>query len=108
MNFKKQLEELRRQYTQRRDAIHIDVWHEEQPVEKDFAEQVVQSENDDVLAALDNDAKQTVMRIDNALLRLEAGHFGYCLACGKKIPDGRLQLVPYAEHCVECAELNEH
>ena len=108
MNYKQQLVELRREYTKRRDAIHIETWHEEQAVEKDFAEQVVQGENDDVLHALDDDAKQIVMQIDNALLRIDADTFGQCLKCGTRIPDKRLQLVPYADYCIECAEVVEN
>ena len=108
MDYKQQLVELRRDYTERRDAIHVETWHEEQPVEKDFAEQVVQSENDDVLHALDDDAKQIVMQIDNALLRIKTDTFGRCLKCGEAIPDERLQLVPYAKYCVECAEIAEN
>ena len=107
MDYKQQLVELRHDYTKRRDAIHVETWHEEQPVEKDFAEQVAQSENDDVLHALYDDAKQIVMQIDNALLRIKTDTFGQCLKCGETIPDQRLQLVPYAEYCIECAELSE-
>ena len=107
MDFKQRLVELRLGYTNRRDAIHVETWHEEQAVEKDFAEQVVQGENDDVLHALDDEAKQIVMQIDNALLRIDADTFGQCLKCGTRIADKRLQLVPYAEYCIECAELSE-
>ena len=104
MDFRKQLLELRGEYTQRRDAIHSDKWHEEHAVEKDFAEQATQRENEDVLTALDQDAKAIVMQIDNALLRIKDGTFGKCLECGKDIPEKRLELVPYAEYCVDCAE----
>ena len=108
MSYTQQLLKLRDEYTKRRDAIHVETWHEEQAVEKDFAEQVVQSENDDVLAALDHDAKSIVMQIDNALLRIKSDTFGRCLKCGKQIPDNRLQLVPYAEYCIDCAEISEN
>ena len=108
MDYKQQLLDLRNEYTKRRDAIHVETWHEEEPVEKDFAEQVAQSENDDVLHALDDDAKQIVIKIDNALLRIDADTFGQCLKCATKIPDKRLQLVPYAEYCIKCAEVAEN
>ncbi|HEX4612974.1 MAG TPA: TraR/DksA C4-type zinc finger protein [Urbifossiella sp.] len=44
---------------------------------------------DEVLAALD---------------RIEAGTFGRCEGCGKTIPGERLEALPYARHCVGCAE----
>lgn len=103
-DYKQQLIELRHQYSHRREAIHSDKWHEEQAVEKDFAEQVSQRENEDVLNALDQEAENLVMQIDNALLRIEDGSYGNCLECGKPIPEKRLQLVPYTEYCVDCAE----
>ncbi|MBX3443705.1 MAG: TraR/DksA C4-type zinc finger protein [Planctomyces sp.] len=39
-----------------------------------------------------------------ALARLDAGAFGVCEACGKAIPRERLEALPYARHCVPCAE----
>lgn len=106
-DYKQQLLQLRNDYVNRRDAIHVDKWHEEQAVEKDFAEQAVQRENDDVLNALDHEAKDLVMQIDNALLRIKDGSYGRCLECGEDIPDERLQLVPYAEYCIDCADLHQ-
>ena len=102
--YKNKLLELRAYYTSRRDAIHIDTHHVEEPVEKDFAEQVVQRENDDVLEALDDEAKQIVQQIDNALLRIKSGDFGICQSCGEDIPQARLEVLPYAAYCVSCAE----
>lgn len=102
--FENKLRDMRAEYVKRIDAIHKDTHHEEQPVEKDFAEQVVQRENDDVLDALGEDARQTVMKIDNALLRIKAGEYGICKSCGLKIPEQRLEVVPFTELCVDCAE----
>ena len=102
--YEKQLLELRQEYTQRRDAIHRDTHHEEQPVEKDFAEQVSQRETEDVLDALDEEARQIVIQIDNALQRIRAGEYGVCQNCGEDIPEARLQVVPWAEYCIQCAE----
>ncbi len=103
-DFEKILRELRADYIERRDAIHKETWHTEEAVEKDFAEQVTQRENDDVLDALDDDARQAVNQIDNALLRIQAGEYGICLKCGNEIPEARLQALPYAEYCMICAD----
>lgn len=95
---------LRKQTTARHHALEADVHHKKEPVEKDFAEQATQRENDDVLHSLDDEAKQTLIRIDNALQRLQAGEYGVCLHCGVEIPQQRLKVMPYAELCVACAE----
>jgi len=103
-NAEELLQKLRAEYIRRITAIRKDTHHTEEPVEKDFAEQVVQRENDDVLNALDAEAKGIVMRIDNALLRIQSGEYGMCLRCGCEIPVERLRAIPYAEHCINCAQ----
>jgi RNA polymerase-binding transcription factor len=45
----------------------------------------------------------TVADIDQALERLDAGTYGYCVACGESIPEERLQAVPWAALCVPCS-----
>jgi RNA polymerase-binding transcription factor DksA len=42
--------------------------------------------------------------IRDALARIDAGTFGICENCDKKIPLGRLDAVPYARYCVACAD----
>lgn len=48
--------------------------------------------------------KQMLLKLSNALLRIEKGTYGKCVACGKQIPLGRLQAVPEALLCVPCAD----
>ena len=98
------LHELRNEMTSRINAIDKDVRHREEPVEKDFAEQVTQGENDDVLNALDNEAKVVVQQIDNALLSIKEGTYGVCKSCGNAIAEKRLEAIPYVTLCIECAE----
>jgi RNA polymerase-binding transcription factor DksA len=42
--------------------------------------------------------------VQAALGRIDAGTFGVCEGCGKPIPQARLEALPYARHCVSCAE----
>ncbi len=98
------LQNLRNELTRRITAIEIDIHHKKEPVEKDFAEQVTQRENDDVLFAIDGEAKQTVYLIDAALARIKDGSYGACARCGEKIPEKRLAALPYATTCISCAE----
>ena len=41
--------------------------------------------------------------VELALERLDDGTYGTCEACGKPIPDARLDAVPWASTCVACA-----
>ncbi len=102
--FEARLQELRDEMTSRIDAIDKDIHHREEPVEKDFAEQVTQGENTDVLNALDSEARAVVRQIDDALLRIKEGTYGVCKSCGNPIAEKRLEAIPYVALCIECAE----
>ena len=52
------------------------------------------------------DAKK-LKGIENALKRINDGKYGYCLECGKKIPEGRLRAIPSAVLCIECKTQHE-
>ena len=56
----------------------------------------------DRLLVVATDAHAHVVEIDAALARLEAGTYGQCEACGKPIPEARLEVVPEATLCVSC------
>ena len=45
--------------------------------------------------------------IDSALTRIEQGKYGLCMKCGKKIPQARLEAIPYALMCIECKSAEE-
>ncbi|MBR5966549.1 MAG: TraR/DksA family transcriptional regulator [Treponema sp.] len=45
--------------------------------------------------------------INNALLRIQQGKYGLCLQCGKPIPEARLEALPYAFMCINCASKAE-
>ena len=41
--------------------------------------------------------------VERALAKLDEGTYGECDACGAAIPDGRLEIHPWAVLCVPCA-----
>jgi len=49
-------------------------------------------------------ADKIVVDIDDALARIEAGAYGYCEACRKRIPFVRLLAIPEARLCVDCKQ----
>lgn len=104
--YKTRLLDLRNQLMQRVDALDRDLHREHQAIEKDFAEQASQLENDDVLNALDDEAKNELMLINQALLRIENSSFGICQSCNQPIDEARLQAIPYARFCIDCADAN--
>ena len=75
----------------------------DEPVSADFAEQANETNNDQVVEALDFEAKLEVAQIKRALQRIENGSFGNCERCEKNIQPKRLQAIPYVANCIDCA-----
>jgi DnaK suppressor protein len=55
--------------------------------------------------ALRDRAEQHLELVDAALERLDAGTYGACRRCGKPIPPGRLEALPWAAHCIDCQRI---
>lgn len=53
---------------------------------------------------LDNEAAGELEEVNQALARLDAGGYGTCTSCGKPIGEARLEAVPYAALCINCAD----
>lgn len=41
-------------------------------------------------------------KVNDALKAIDDESYGKCKQCGKDIDEGRLEALPYAEHCIEC------
>jgi DnaK suppressor protein len=50
---------------------------------------------------------ETLTRIDEALVRLDAGKYGSCFACAGEISERRLRALPFAVRCQACEERRE-
>jgi len=56
----------------------------------------------DTHAALFDRAQERLGAIDAAIARLGAGIYGTCARCGDEIPLARLEVIPFAQYCVDC------
>lgn len=56
-----------------------------------------------LLDSLSAQDAERLQQIDGALNRIRQGRYGICIKCGKDIPEARLQAIPYAVMCVQCA-----
>lgn len=43
--------------------------------------------------------------IERAIEKIDSGEFGKCERCGRQIPAGRLEVLPFARYCLECQEI---
>jgi DnaK suppressor protein len=49
----------------------------------------------------------TLEQVNEALDRMELGTFGHCVECDEPIAKARLEVIPYARHCIQCARTLE-
>ena len=87
----------------RLDRITNNVRHSEQPLEKDFAEQAIQNQNDEVMDYLGNSARTEIALIKQAIARIDSGKYGLCQVCDEPISKKRLEALPYSGMCIKCA-----
>lgn len=72
--------------------------------DSDWAEQASERENDEVLNALESEAKIEIQQLSNAIALLDSGNYGICQACGEDIAKQRLAVQPAAIKCIQCAD----
>lgn len=77
--------------------------HRSEPLPADFAEQATETENDQVVEALNHEAQIELSQINKALIRIEKGTYGACMVCGKRISSERLKTIPHTPFCFPCA-----
>jgi DnaK suppressor protein len=58
----------------------------------------------DAEIAIAQNEELLVEQVEAAIERIEAGTYGACQQCGCPIDAKRLQAVPYASRCIDCAQ----
>lgn len=75
----------------------------DQPASADSEDRASEREGDEVLEGLGNAGLAEIRMIEAALDRIGDGTFGECAACGEPISEERLEAVPHAARCRNCA-----
>lgn len=102
---KERLLARRAELTRRAERTDADLRHEGAPLSADFAEQVTERENEDVLRGLGLSARVTLQEVNAALERLERGEYFDCARCGDPIEPERLEALPETALCFRCANV---
>ena len=74
---------------------------------KDLADIAADGIDRRILEVLGSQEIKRLQLVDSALARIENEHYGVCMSCGKKIPQERLQAIPYAILCINCKSSEE-
>ncbi len=56
---------------------------------------------------LEENSEHVLAEIDASLKRIEEGTYGTCTNCGKQIAEERLEALPWATLCIDCARDRE-
>lgn len=70
----------------------------------DSEENAALHSNDEVLSGLSDLTEHDIHEIRLALNRIEHGTYGVCSDCGSRIPQGRLEAMPFTCTCIACAQ----
>jgi DnaK suppressor protein len=73
----------------------------------DLADKAANSYTKEFLFGQTNVDRNLLALIDAALLRIKNGTYGVCAECEEELQQKRLEAVPWARHCVKCAEKHE-
>ncbi len=73
------------------------------PGDKDWAENAIEMEDDEVRIGIGELTKQEIQEVESALQRIKSGDYGICTVCGQQIAKARIDLLPHTLTCVKCA-----
>lgn len=82
--------------------VQADLRREREPLPRDAPDAAIYLENDEVLQAIEASARAELVRIDEALEKIDHGTFARCERCGAAIEPARLAVVPDAAECGDC------
>jgi DnaK suppressor protein len=73
------------------------------PGDQDWEENAIRKENDEALVAIGDATDEEIREIRTALKSIDNGSYGTCTQCHKAIPKDRLEALPWATSCINCA-----
>ncbi len=73
----------------------------------DLADKAANSYTKEFLFGQTNTDRSLLALIDAALVRIKNSSYGVCVECEEELQQKRLEAVPWARHCVVCAEKHE-
>lgn len=101
--FKERLEKLRV------EILSLIQDEEDQSITREALDDIDQTS--DMLARemgskMSSNHKNSLIKVEEALKRIKENTYGKCAECGADIPVPRLEILPFAELCINCQ--NEH
>jgi len=105
-HFKRMLEEMKRDLSQDIDRT-VHTMQDEATIFADPNDRASQ-ESDMSLELRNRDReRKLIKKIDETIVKIDAGEYGYCESCGVEIGLKRLEARPTATLCIDCKTLDE-
>lgn len=77
----------------------------EQGIDNPDMEDIADDATEDILEEKLLDVHEDLLdRINDALLRIKDGSYGFCANCGAEMTEEELEKEPWADHCPQCKE----
>jgi len=73
----------------------------------DLVDVALDSAQNELSSQLAEVESRELAMIENALEKMQNGHYGKCEGCGVRIPLARLNALPYATTCIDCQRETE-
>ena len=73
----------------------------------DLADTATETYGRELDYTLEENSEHVLQEIEAALKRIELGTYGVCTNCGTQIAEARLEALPWATLCIDCARHRE-
>lgn len=103
VRYEAKLRRLLRQIREDEAALERDSFSEEEQRDAQDDE-LTWVPNIGITANLSERQHRLASEVLDALARLRSGSFGTCTRCGGSVGTARLTAIPYAAHCIDCAD----
>jgi len=103
VSIKKELLARKAELESRLERTHKHIYLKDEPVSSNSNEQLKQTENDDLVMALEAGGIVEIAQVISALKRIEDQLYQICTLCGEAISKDRLKAIPYTNCCIDCA-----
>ncbi len=68
----------------------------------DITDDATRAYTNQLMTSLGEQGWGKLKQVDEALEKIKNGTYGVCATCDQPIPEARLDVLPFAEFCVEC------
>jgi len=70
----------------------------------DISDEASKNYNNQLMMNLEEQDWEKLKLVDEALDSFDKGKYGICKTCKQKIPESRLNIIPFARYCVGCLD----